>query len=141
MLSVGACLVLPDVVSFCHRVELIDDVELGSLVSSFIEFLSGLAVLEQSDTFHTSLLMASCAGAGSLLSIVLNAELHSVEAKHVKSLLELFRRSYSGPNTPFVHLGGMVGVVNVMGAGAGTMVQHFHQKVFKHNSFWCSHFL
>ncbi|XP_051141067.1 protein RST1 isoform X2 [Andrographis paniculata] len=127
--SIGACLALPTIVSFCYRVELLDDDELSRLVSGFLELHSGLLSTEQSDTFHLGLLVASCAGAGSLISIVLNAGLHSVEVKHIKGLLEVFRRTYSSPNLPFIHLGGMLGVINAMGSGAGTvMIHNLHQK-------------
>ncbi|KAI3474914.1 hypothetical protein Pfo_030225 [Paulownia fortunei] len=125
MSSLGACLALPTIVSFCLRVELIDDIELNHLVSGFMELISELLSVERFDTFHQSLLMASCAGAGSLLSVVLNAGLHSLEVGHVKGLLALCRRTYSSPHPPFVHLGGVLGVVNVMGAGAGMLIQHF----------------
>ncbi|KAL6518808.1 hypothetical protein OROHE_017561 [Orobanche hederae] len=125
-LSLGACLALPTIVSFCLRVEMIDHTELGRLMSGFTELISKLSSVERSDTFHQSLLVASCAGAGSLLSIVSNAGLNSLEVEDVKRLLALFRRTYSSPYPPFVHLGGMLGGVNAMGAGAGTL---FDQKV------------
>ncbi|KAL3813814.1 hypothetical protein ACJIZ3_015082 [Penstemon smallii] len=124
--SLGACLALPTIVSFCQRVELIDDTELEHHVSSFTVLVSELLSVKQSDTFHQSLLMASCAGAGSLLSIISNSGLHSpVAMQHVKGLLALFRRTYSSPHSPLIHLGGMLGVVNAMGAGAGTLIQQF----------------
>ncbi|KAL0331937.1 UNVERIFIED_CONTAM: protein RST1 [Sesamum calycinum] len=124
MLSLGACLVLPTITSFCIKVELIDDLELAHLVSIFIDLISELLSVGPSDTFHRNLLMASCAASGSLLSIVFNAGLHSLEVDYVKGLLALFRRTYSSPNPPFTHLGGMLGVINMMGAGAGTLIQH-----------------
>ncbi|KAK6155216.1 hypothetical protein DH2020_009464 [Rehmannia glutinosa] len=123
--TLGACLALPTVVSFCLRVEMIDGIELDRLVRDFVDLVSELLSVKRSDTFYRSLLMASCAGAGSLLSIVLNAGLHSLEVEDVKGLLALFRRTYLSPYQPFVHLGGMLGVVNAMGAGAGTLIQHF----------------
>ncbi|KAL6552953.1 hypothetical protein OROGR_006795 [Orobanche gracilis] len=123
--SLGACLALPTIVSFCLSVEMIDDTELGHLMIDFTELISKLSSVERSDTFHQSLLVASCAGAGSLLSIVSNAGLNSLEAGDVKRLLSLFRRTYLSPYPPFVHLGGMLGGVNAMGAGAGTL---FDQK-------------
>ncbi|KAL6551467.1 hypothetical protein OROGR_007621 [Orobanche gracilis] len=125
-LSLGACLALPTIVSFCLRVEMIDDTELGRIMSGFTQLISKLSSVERSDTFHQSLLVASCAGAGSLLSIVSNAGLNSFEVEDVKRLLALFSRTYSSPYPPFVHLGGMLGGVNAMGAGAGTL---FDQKV------------
>ncbi|KAL9157510.1 hypothetical protein ABFS82_08G008700 [Erythranthe guttata] len=125
MSSLGACLALPSVVYFCHRVELINDIELDHLISGFVNLISELLSVEPFDTFHQSLLMASCAGAGSLLCINLNVGLHSLEVEHAKSLLALFRRTYSSPHPPFIHLGGMLGVVNAMGAGAGMLSQLF----------------
>ncbi|KAL2528915.1 Protein RST1 [Forsythia ovata] len=122
-LSVGSCLALPILVSFCQRVELIDDTELDRLLSGFRELITDLMSVERSDAFHQSLLMASCIGAGGLLSGILNAGLHSIEIERVKDLLTLFRRSYSSSHPPLVHLGGMLGVVNAIGAGAGTLVQ------------------
>ncbi|KAK4417800.1 protein RST1 [Sesamum alatum] len=124
ILSLGACLALPAITSFCIKVELIDDLELAHLVSIFMDLISELLSVGPSDTFHRSLLMASCAASGSLLSIVLNAGLHSLEVEYVKGLLALFRRTYSSPNPPLTHLGGMLGIINVMGAGAGTLIQH-----------------
>ncbi|XP_011098433.1 protein RST1 [Sesamum indicum] len=124
MLSLGACLALPTITSFCIKVELIDDLELAHLVSIFMDLISGLLSVGPSDTFHCSLLMASCAASGSLLPIVFNAGLHSLEVNYVRGLLALFRRTYSSPNPPFTHLGGMLGVINVMGAGAGTLIGH-----------------
>ncbi|KAL0344027.1 UNVERIFIED_CONTAM: protein RST1 [Sesamum angustifolium] len=87
MLSLGACLVLPTITSFCIKVELIDDLELAHLVSIFIDLISELLSVGPSDTFHRNLLMASCAASGSLLSIVFNAGLHSLEVDYVKGTL------------------------------------------------------
>ncbi|KAL3624271.1 hypothetical protein CASFOL_033087 [Castilleja foliolosa] len=123
--SIGACLALPTIVPFCIKVEMIGDIELGHLMSGFKELISELLSVEQSDTFHQSLLMASCAGAGSLISIVTNAGLNSLHlVEDIEGLLALFRKTYSSPHPPLVHLGGMLGVVNLMGAGAGMLVQH-----------------
>lgn len=122
-LSVGSCLALPTVVSFCQRVELIDNTELDCLLSGFRELISDLTSVKRFDTFHQSLLTASCVGAGGLLSSILNAGLHTIKIEHVKDLLTLFRRSYSSSHPPLIHLGGMLGVVNAIGAGAGTLVQ------------------
>ncbi|KAL3526395.1 hypothetical protein ACH5RR_011051 [Cinchona calisaya] len=119
VLSVGSCLALPIIVSFCQRVELIDDTEVDHLVSGFRELISELVSTENSGTFHQSLLMASCVGAGNLLSIILNGGLHSLKVDNVKDILSLCRKSYSSPHPPFVHLGGMLGVVSALGADAG----------------------
>ena len=77
----------------------------------------------QSDTFHQSLLIACCAGAGSVLSTVYDAGLQSLETERVRAFLTSCRSTYSSLNPLLVHLGGTPGVVNAMGAGAGTMVQ------------------
>ncbi|KAK8604218.1 hypothetical protein V6N13_099167 [Hibiscus sabdariffa] len=69
--------------------------------------------------------MASTAGAGSLLSCILSEGLHFIEVERVKCLLELFRKCYSSPYPPIAHLGGMLGIVNAFGAGAGNLVD-FH---------------
>ncbi|KAH6791043.1 hypothetical protein C2S51_006049 [Perilla frutescens var. frutescens] len=141
--AVGACLSIPAVVYFCHKVELIDDIESNHLVSSFMELISGLLSVEQSDNFLQNLLMASCVGAGSFLSFALNSRLPSLKEEHVKGLLELCRKTYTSTHLPFGRLGGMLGVVNVMGAGAGTLIQHlpfsssatmFNQKELSHAS-------
>ncbi|CAK9161770.1 unnamed protein product [Ilex paraguariensis] len=122
-LSVGSCLALPIVVAFCQKVELIDDTDLDHLVSGFIGLISELISVKKSGIFHQSLLMASCIGAGNLLACILNEGVHSLEAKHVKDLLALFRKTSSDPHPPLIHLGGMLGVVNAFGAGVGTLVQ------------------
>ncbi|KZV19360.1 hypothetical protein F511_25095 [Dorcoceras hygrometricum] len=126
MPAIGACLAIPSIVLFCQGVELINRIELVHLVNGFMELISELLSVEFSDTFHQYLLMASCVGAGNLLSIILNAGVHSLEIGPVKDLLELFRRAYSSPHPPLIHLGGMLGVVNSLGAGAGIMIPHHH---------------
>ncbi|XP_057947860.1 protein RST1 isoform X1 [Malania oleifera] len=125
VLSVGSCLVLPIVVAFCQRVELMDDNEIGHILNGFRELISELLSIKKSGIFHQSLLMASCVGAGSLLACILNEGVHSVEVEDVKSLMDLFRKCYSNFYPPSIHLGGMLGVVNAFGAGAGTLV-HFY---------------
>ncbi|CAB4305648.1 unnamed protein product [Prunus armeniaca] len=122
VLSVGSCLALPIVVEFCQRLELMDDNEVRHLVNGYRELISELLSVKKSGTFYHSLLMASCIGAGSLIACILNGGLHSLEVEHVKGLLELFRKCYSNPCPPLVHLSGMLGVVNAMGAGAGILV-------------------
>lgn len=125
VLAVGSCLALPIVVAFCQRVELMDDDELDHLVNGYRELISELVSVKKSGSFHQSLLMASCIGAGSLLACILNEGVHSIEVEFVKDLLELFRKCYSNPYPPLIHLGGLLGVVNAMGAGAGILV-HVH---------------
>nr|GLL47603.1 protein RST1 isoform X4 [Ipomoea trifida] len=100
LFSVGACLAAPIVMAFCHRVEQMDGTEIDQ-----------------------SLLMASCIGAGSLLGTILNGSLHSLKVEHVKDLPALFKKSYSDPNPPLIHLGATIVAVNALGAGAGTLIQ------------------
>ncbi|XP_057481675.1 protein RST1 isoform X1 [Actinidia eriantha] len=125
VLSVGSCLALPFVVSFCRRVELMHDNELDHLVSGFRELISELVSVKKSSAFHQSLLMASCIGAGNLLASILNEGVHSLEVELIKDLLDVFRKSYFNPHPPLIHLGGMLGVVNALGAGAGTLVHNY----------------
>ncbi|PPS18896.1 hypothetical protein GOBAR_AA01700 [Gossypium barbadense] len=125
LLSVGSCLALPLVVAFCQRVEMMDGNELDHLVNGYMELISDLLSVHKTGAFHKSLLMASTAGAGSLLSCILSEGLHFIEVERVKCLLELFRKCYSSPYPPIVHLGGMLGIVNAFGAGAGNLVD-FH---------------
>lgn len=123
LLSVGSCLAVPIVIPMCQRFELIDDAELEHLLSSYKELISELLSIKRFDTFHQSLLMASCLGGGSLVGVVLNEGLHSLKIDHIKELLLLFRKSYSDSNPPLIHLGAMLGVVNALGAGAGTLIE------------------
>ncbi|KAJ1389506.1 hypothetical protein SESBI_38241 [Sesbania bispinosa] len=122
VLALGSCIALPTIVAFCQRMELMDDIELDQILIGFKEFISELISMKKSGILHHSLLMASCVGAGTVLSCVLNEGVHSIEVEHVKCLLELFRKCYSNPFPFLVHLGGMLGVVNAMGAGAGILV-------------------
>lgn len=124
-LSIGSCLALPSVITFCQRVELVNVGEIDHLMNGFREIISELASVKKSGTLHQSLLMASCAGAGSLLGCILNEGVHSLGAEVVKDLLTLFRKTYSDPNTPLIHFGGMLGVVNALGVGAGTFVYSY----------------
>ncbi|KAI8533657.1 hypothetical protein RHMOL_Rhmol10G0026200 [Rhododendron molle] len=125
--SVGSCLALPYVVAFCQRVELINDTELDHLVSGLKELISEVLSVKKSCAFRQSLLMASCVGAGSLLACISNEGVHSLEVELVKDLLALFRECYSNPHPPLIPLGGMLGVVNALGAGAGagTVVHNY----------------
>lgn len=125
VLSVGSCLALPMVVAFCQRVELVNDTELDYIVGGYMELISELVSLKKTGAFHESLLMASCTGLGSLLACILNEGVHPLEVECVKGLLELFRKSYSSPYPPLIHFGGMLGVVNALGAGAGTLVHSY----------------
>ncbi|KAK9272918.1 hypothetical protein L1049_003297 [Liquidambar formosana] len=125
ILSVGSCLALPIVVAFCQRVELMEDNELDDLLNSYKELISELVSVKKSGAFHQSLLMASCIGAGSLLACILNEGVHSIQVEDVKGFLALFRKCYSNPYPPLIYVGGMLGVVNALGAGAGTLVHNF----------------
>ncbi|RVW46640.1 Protein RST1 [Vitis vinifera] len=125
VLSVGSCLALPIVVAFCQRVELVNNSELDHIVGGYMELISELVSVKKSGTFHESLLMASCTGVGSLLACILNEGVHPLEVEFVKGLLELLRKSYSNPYPPIIHFGGMLGVVNALGAGAGTLMHSY----------------
>ena len=125
VLSVGSCLALPIVVAFCQRVELVNNSELDHIVGGYMELISELLSVKKSGTFHESLLMASCTGVGSLLACILNEGVHPLEVEFVKGLLELLRKSYSNPYPPIIHFGGMLGVVNALGAGAGTLIHSY----------------
>ena len=70
--------------------------------------------------------MASWIGAGSLLACILNEGVHLIVVECVKVLLELFRKCNSDPYPPLIHLGGMLRVVNAMGASAGILVHINH---------------
>lgn len=120
--SAGSCLALPVVITFCQKVELFDAHEVDHLINCFKDLISELLIVKKSGALHKSLLMASCIGAGDLLGSVLNEGIHPVEIESVKGLLELFKTCYSGLYPPVVHFGGMLGVVNVLGAGAGNLV-------------------
>lgn len=120
--SAGACLALPIVITFCQKVELFDAHEVDHLINCFKDLISKLLIVKKSGAFHKSLLMASCIGAGDLLGSVLNEGIHPVVVESVKGLLELFKTCYSGLYPPVVHFGAMLGVVNVLGVGAGNLV-------------------
>ncbi|KAL5979482.1 hypothetical protein ACLOJK_019386 [Asimina triloba] len=126
LLSVGSCLALPTVVAFCQRTELMV-IEVDPLIDGYRNLISELITIKNSETYHQSLLMASCIGAGNLISCILNEGVQSLKADDVKSMLELMRMTYSKPYPPAVHLGGMFGVVNALGAGAGTLNHAYPQ--------------
>lgn len=125
ILSVGSCLALPFVVAFCQRVELVNNSELDHIVSGYMELISELLSVKKTGTFHESLLMASCTGVGDLIACILNEGVHPLEVDCVKDLMELLRKSYSNPYPPIVHFGGMLGVVNALGAGAGNLIHSY----------------
>ncbi|XP_065878265.1 protein RST1 isoform X2 [Euphorbia lathyris] len=126
VLSVGSCLALPIIVAFCQRMEMMNDNELDHLVNGYTELITELVSVKKSGNFHQSLLMASCIGAGNLIACISNESVHPIEAEHIKGLLELFRKCYSNPYPALIHLGGMLGVVNAMGASAGILFHAHH---------------
>lgn len=125
VLPVGSCLALPIVVAFCLKVELINFDEVDHLMSGYKDLISELLSVKKSGALYQSLMMASCMGAGNLLACTLQEGVQPVTVEYVKILLELFRKCYSNPYPPLVHFGGMLGVVNAMGADAGMLV-HMH---------------
>lgn len=124
ILATSSCVALPIVVAFCQQVELIEDMEIQQVLSGSMDLVSELADVENAGIFHQSLLMASCIGLGNLLSSISNGGLHPLKVDSVKSMLVLFRKSYSTRRPSFVHFGGMLGVVNALGANAGILVEH-----------------
>lgn len=136
VLALGSCIALPTIVTFCRRMELMDDNELDHIVLGYKEIISKLISVKKSGVLHHSLLMASCIGAGTVISCVLNEGVHSIEVEQVKCLLELFKKCYSNPFPFLVHLGGMLGVVTSMGAGTAILVylnfpHHTRQSTYK----------
>ncbi|KAI4306669.1 hypothetical protein L6164_029927 [Bauhinia variegata] len=121
-LSVGSCIAIPTIVAFCWRMELMSKLELEHVVNGFKELISELTSVTKSGVLHQSLLMAACIGAGTVLGCTLNEGFYSIEAECVKGLLGLFTKCYSNPYPSLVHLGGMIGIVNAMGAGVGIPV-------------------
>ncbi|XP_050223482.1 protein RST1 isoform X2 [Mercurialis annua] len=125
-LSIGSCLALPIIVAFCRRMEIMNDDELDHLVNGYTELISELVSVKRFGAFHQSLLAASCVGAGNLLACILNEAVHPIEVDLLKGLLDLLRKCYSNSYPALVHLGGMLGVVNAMGASAGILFHGHH---------------
>ncbi|ONM29760.1 Protein RST1, partial [Zea mays] len=123
-LCMGSCLALPSVVAFCQRVELLND-DLDALFNRYTSLASELLNLNKSGIIFQNLLMAICIGAGSFLSSILNDGVHAMEFNGVKGFLDTLRHIYTHPFPPLVHLGGMFGVVNAFGAGAGDLTGVF----------------
>ncbi|KAG9141189.1 hypothetical protein Leryth_001683, partial [Lithospermum erythrorhizon] len=125
-LSVGSCLALPMVVSFCQKVELIqDNNEVNKLMRGYVELISDLLSVKISNASYQSLMMAATVGGGGLLSSILNGGMHPLRNELVNDLLVLFKRTYASPQPPLVHFGGMLGVVNALGAGAGMLAEYY----------------
>lgn len=133
-LSVGSCVALPVIVNFCQKVELVDDSELDLMVNGYKYLISELVSTKKSGMFHQSLLMASCIGAGGLLSCILNEGVYPIKVEYVKSLLDTFRKCYSDPHPPAVHFSGMLGIVNALGADAGLLFCSHPSKLSMHAS-------
>jgi len=125
-LSIGSCLVLPTVSSFCRRVEMMHDTELDDLLSSYEDLISKLLQYRTPSICFQNLLMAACIGAGSLLAFILDEGVLSLDVQRVKGLLESFKSIYTSPNPHFVHLGGLVGVASAMGADAGSLIHRYN---------------
>jgi hypothetical protein len=119
-LCIGSCLALPSVVAFCQRVELMNE-DLDALFNRYTSLASELLNLNKSGILFQNLLMAVCIGAGSLLSFILDDGVHAMDFSAIKKLLDTLRHIYTHPFPPIVHLGGMFGVVNACGAGAGDL--------------------
>lgn len=117
-LAVGSSLALSTAVNICHKLELMDE-GLDSLVNGFRILISKVACQKEHSYLYQNLLLASCIGSGNLLSCILNESAHPIKVEDVKKMLETIRRTYTDPNPPLVHFGGMIGIVNCMGAGAG----------------------
>ena len=118
-LSMGSCLALPTVMAFCQRTELIDNDH--GLVYRYGSLISALLSSKKSGTLYQNLMMASCIGAGSFVSCILSDGMESERLDTVKYLLEILRDTYTRQYTPLAYLGGMLGVVNAFGAGAGDL--------------------
>lgn len=120
-LSIGSCFVLPSVLAFSWRMELVND-EIDHIVAKYTKLVNNLLDEQNLGRLHQSLLMTSCIGVGNLVSYILDEGVHLLTSDDLKSLLELMRKAYTHEYSSHVHLGGLLGVVNVMGAGAGIIV-------------------
>lgn len=119
-LAVGACLAIPIVVAFCQNVELMID-DLDTILIRYVSLVSELLNSKESGIHYQNLLMASCIGAGSFVSCILNDGVHSIRYVDIKQLLEVLRNGYTKSHPPLVQLGAMIGVVNAFGAAAGDL--------------------
>ncbi|XP_028554713.1 protein RST1 isoform X1 [Dendrobium catenatum] len=128
-LAVGACLAIPMVVAFCQNVELmIGDID--AILIRYVSLVSDLLNSSVSEIHYQNLVMASCIGAGSFISCILNDGVHSIRYDDIKHLLEFLRNGYSNSHPPLVHLGAMIGVVNAFGAAAGDLTYKHIQASF-----------
>lgn len=133
-LSLGSFLALPIIVSFFQRIEMVDDSEVDHLIGGSRELISELLSINKSGILHQSLLIASCTGVANLIACILNEGVHPIQVEHVKDLLILFKQCYSSAYPPLVHLGGMLGVVNILGAGAGLLFQYNSLTTLNHSN-------
>ncbi|WOL02957.1 protein RST1 isoform X1 [Canna indica] len=121
-LCMGSSLVLPTVAAFCERYELAN-FDFDFLYGRYYSLISELLNLKKSGTIYENFLMASCIGAGSFLSCILNTGVHLVKFDDVKHLMEVLRTTYNSSYPHHVCFGGMLGVANAFGAHAGDLVQ------------------
>ncbi|CAI0456219.1 unnamed protein product [Linum tenue] len=129
VLSVGSCLILPNILAFCLKVELMNHDQLDHLLHGYENLIVELLAVKKSGTFHQSLLAASCIGAGSLLACILKEGVHPVDAEYIQRLLDLFRKCYTNPHPSMINLGGMLGIVNAMGGAVGILVHDFSSQM------------
>ncbi|URE08649.1 hypothetical protein MUK42_23257 [Musa troglodytarum] len=125
-LCMGSCLALPTVAAFCQRNELVN-IDFDFLFDSYYSLISELLSLKKSSSAYQNLLVASCIGAGSFLSCIMNLGMHVVKFDNVKHLMEVLRTTYTSSFPPPVCFAGMLGVVNAFGAGAGDLIQMYPQ--------------
>ncbi|KAJ4765519.1 Protein RST1 [Rhynchospora pubera] len=128
-LSIGSCLALPMVISFCHRVELSREDDLDSLFNHYYLLISELIQMKKSNGIYTDLLMAASMGAGSLISNFATDGVYSLRLDVVKDLLQTIGNVYTKAGPPLVHLGGLIGTVNAFGASAGNLDQSTTQHI------------
>ncbi|KAJ1684988.1 hypothetical protein LUZ63_016378 [Rhynchospora breviuscula] len=128
-LSIGSCLALPMVISFCHRVELSREDDLDSLFNHYYLLISELIQMKKSSGIYTDLLMAASMGAGSLISNIAMDGVYSLRLDVVKGLLQTIGNVYTKAGPPLVQLGGLIGTVNAFGASAGDLDQSAIQHI------------
>lgn len=133
-LSVGSCIVLPTVLAVCQGAELINN-NMDSLFDCYSTLISEILSEKLSVNFQQSLLMASCIGAGSFLSYILNDGVHPLKINVVKNFLEVMKSIYTCPYPPAFQFYGMLGIVNAFGAGAGLLTMSFSQAVSLKSSY------
>lgn len=131
-LSLGSFLALPIIVDFFQRVEMLNNSEVDCLISGSKDLISEVLSINKSGAFHQSLLIASCTGVANLIACILNEGVHPIQVEHVKDLLILFKKCYSSSYPPLIHFGGMLGVVNIFGAGAGILFRHYSPTLSHH---------